>query len=170
MVAKSLDIYVLLKLALMQEFSSYDHLGQRLVMSSSEVHASVKRSIKAGLVNPQSRLPMRKPFEEYLIHGVPYAFPVAIGAVVRGVPTAYAAPPLSDMISYSGLPPVWMWGEGTVEGMYVDPLHKSARYMIQREPVFYEVLALVDAIRMGRRREREFAEKELGRRLFHAAG
>ncbi len=169
MVAKSLDVYVLLKLALMPEFSSYDHIGQRLVMSSSEVHASVKRSIKAGLINPQSRLPLRKPFEEYLFHGVPYAFPAQSGAIVRGVPTAYAAPPLSEMISFSGLPPVWMWGEGVVEGAYVDPLHKSARHMIQREPEFYEVLALADAIRMGRRREREIAETELGRRLFHAA-
>ena len=170
MVAKSLDVYVLLKLAVMSEFSSYDHLGQRLIMSSSEVHASVKRSIKAGLINPQSRLPLRKPFEEYLFHGVPYAFPAESGMIVRGVPTAYAAPPLSDMISYSGLPPVWMWAEGVVEGMHVNPLHKSARYMVQREPKFYELLALADAIRMGRRREYECAVDELRRRLFHAAG
>lgn len=169
MVAKSLDIYVLLKLALMHEFSSYDHLGQRLVMSPSEVHASVKRSIRAGLINPESRLPLRKPFEEYLFHGVPYAFPAESGAVVRGVPTAYAAAPLSGMISYSGLPPVWMWGEGIVEGMSVAPLHKSARHMVQREPELYEVLALTDALRMGRRREREIAESELRRRLFHAS-
>jgi hypothetical protein len=169
MIAKSLDVYVLLKLAVVREFSSYDHLGQRLIMSSSEVHASVKRSIKAGLINPQSRLPLRKPFEEYLFHGVPYAFPAESGAIVRGVPTAYAAPPLSDMISYAGLSPVWVWGEGIVEGMQVDPLHKSARYMVQREPAFYQLLALVDAIRMGRRREYDLAVAELRRRLFHAA-
>jgi len=90
--------------------------------------------------------------------------------VVRGVPTAYAAPPLSEMISYSDLPPVWMWGEGSAKGMSVEPLHKSARHMLQRDPAFYEVLALVDAIRMGRRREYELAVAELKRRLFHAAG
>lgn len=170
MVAKSLDVYVLLKLAMMEEFSSYDHIAQRLVMSASEVHAAVKRSIKGGLVNPQTRLPMRTPFEEYLFHGVPYAFPAESQAIVRGVPTAYAAPPLSEMISYSGLPPVWMWGEGAVEGVYVEPLHKSARLTIQREPEFYPILALVDALRMGRRRERELAVEQLRKRLFHAAG
>lgn len=169
MVAKSLDIYVLLKLAMMEQFSSYDHLGQCLVMSASEVHAAVKRSIKAGLINPQSRLPMRKPFEEYLFHGVPYAFPAESGRVVRGVPTAYAAPPLSEMILYSDLPPVWMWGEGSAKGMSVEPLHKSARLMVQRDQGFYEVLALVDALRMGRRREQSIAVEELKRRLFDAS-
>ena len=139
-------------------------------MSSSEVHASVKRSIKAGLINPQSRLVMRKPCEEYLFHGIPYTFPAENGAVVRGVPTAYAAPPLSDLISYSGLPPVWMWGEGIVEGTQVEPLHRSARCMVQRDPDFYALLALVDALRMGRRRERNLAIEELKRRLFSAAG
>jgi len=168
MIAKSLDIYVLLNLALVREFSSYSQLAQRLIMSASEVHASIHRSIKAGLVDSQTRLPMGKPFEEYLFFGVPYAFPAENSMVVRGVPTAYAAPPLSDMVSYSGLPPVWMWGEGMTKGTQVEPLHKSARYMAQREPGFYEVLALVDALRMGRCREREIAEKELRRRLFHA--
>lgn len=138
-------------------------------MSSSEVHASVKRSIKAGLINPQSRMPMRKPFEEYLFHGVAYAFPSERGRVVRGVPTAYAAPPLVELISYSDLPPVWMWGEGSVKGMCVEPLHKSARHMVQRDPAFYEVLALVDVIRMGRCREYERAVEELRQRLFRAS-
>jgi hypothetical protein len=35
----------------------------------------------------------------------------------------------------------------------------------RRDPAFYELLALVDTLRIGSARERSLAEKELGRRL-----
>ena len=168
MISKSLDIYVLLKLSLMDEFSSYVGLGNQLIMSASEAHASVQRSISAGLIHPESRLPMRKPFEEYLFHGVRYAFPAPLGAPSRGVPTAYAAPPLNKLIEYSDLPPVWLSGKGDVKGVKIEPLHKSAQHMREKDPRFYELLALVDALRMGRRREYDRAVDELKRRLFSA--
>jgi hypothetical protein len=168
MVSKSLDIYVLLKLSLLDEFSSYVGLGNQLVMSASEVHASVQRSTIAGLIHPESRLPMRRPLEEYLFHGVRYAFPAPLGVATRGVPTAYAAPPLNQLIEYSDLPPVWLSGKGHVKGVRIEPLHKSAQHMQEKDPAFYEVLALVDALRMGRRREYDYAVEELKRRLFNA--
>ena len=166
MVYKSLDIYVLLKLSLLEEFSSYAGLGNQVMMSASEVHASVQRSIIAGLIHPESRLPLRRPFEEFLFHGVRYAFPAPLGA--RGVPTAYAAPPLNQLIEYSDLPPVWLSGKGDVKGVRIEPLHKSAQHMREKDPGFYEVLALVDALRMGRRREYDRAADELKKRLFNA--
>lgn len=152
----------------MDEFESYVGLGNQLIMSSSEVHASVQRSIAAGLIHPESRLPMRSPFKEYLFHGVRYAFPAPLGAPSRGVPTAYAAPPLNQLIDYSDLPPVWLSGTGDVKGIRIEPLHKSAQFMREKDPAFYEVLTLVDALRMGRRREYDLAVKELQRRLFNA--
>jgi len=65
-------------------------------MNASEVHGSVRRGIAAGLIDSTSRLPLRKPLEDYLLHGVHYAFPASPGRLARGIPTAYAAPPLSD--------------------------------------------------------------------------
>ena len=168
MISRSLDIYVLLKLSLDNDFSSYVELGNKLIMSASEVHASVQRSIRAGLIDPESRLPLRKPFEEYLFHGVRYAFPALLGAPSRGVPTAYAAPPLNKLIEYSDAPPVWLSGKGDVKGVRIEPLHKSAQYMRDKDPALYEILALVDALRMGRRREYDLAVDELKRRLFCA--
>jgi hypothetical protein len=168
MVSKSLDVYVLLKLSLLDDFSSYVGLGNQLMMSSSEVHASVQRSIIAGLIHPESRLPLRRPFEEYLFHGVRYAFPAPLGAASRGIPTAYAAPPLNQLIEYSDLPPVWLSGKGDVKGVRIEPLHKSAQHMREKDPDFYELLALVDALRMGRQREYNLAVEELKRRLFSA--
>ena len=70
MVAKSLDIVVLLKLLLEQGQRPYAQLSKELSISASEIHASVRRGIEAGLIDAASRLPLRKPLEEYLLHGV----------------------------------------------------------------------------------------------------
>ena len=79
-----------------------------LALSPSQVHASLKRLERSRLIDAQTGRPLLKAVEEFLIHGVKYAFPVQRGEATRGMPTAYAAPPLSDQIAESGdLPPVW---------------------------------------------------------------
>jgi len=104
--------------------------------------------------------------EEFLIHGVKYAFPAKRGEVTRGVPTAYAAPPLRDqLVDSSDLPPVWPDAEGDVRGVTLEPLHKSVPNAARKSPVLHELLALVDALRDGRVRERQIAENELSVRL-----
>ncbi|HJQ64636.1 MAG TPA: nucleotidyltransferase family protein, partial [Burkholderiales bacterium] len=103
---------------------------------------------------------------EFLIHGVPYAYPSEHGGVVRGMPTAYAAPPLNKMIVQADEPPpVWPYAEGTVRGYKFAPLYPSVPKAAERDPKLYELLALVDAIRDGRARERDLAAQELETRL-----
>jgi DNA-binding Lrp family transcriptional regulator len=70
MIAKSLDIVVLLKLLLDHRKRPYAQLSQELGISASEIHSAVRRGIEAGLIDPDSRLPLRKPLEDYLLHGV----------------------------------------------------------------------------------------------------
>jgi DNA-binding Lrp family transcriptional regulator len=167
MTAKSLDIVVLLKLLLEgdRKKRSYAALSKELHISASEIHASVRRGIAAGLINGTSRLPLRKPLEDYLIHGVRYAFPAKPGPLARGIPTAYAAPPLSEKISSDDLPPVWPDAEGSVRGYAIVPLYSSVPAAAKSDSLLYEYLALVDALRIGRARERRFAEEELKHRL-----
>jgi hypothetical protein len=167
-IAKSLDIVVLLKLLLAEEGRTYAELSKDLGMSASEVHAAVRRGIEAGLIAPESRMPLRKPLEEYLIHGVRYAFPGKPGPLARGIPTAHAAPPLSGQISSDDLPPVWPDPEGTVKGYALEPLYSSVPAAVKKDHKLYELLALVDALRIGRARERKLAEEELRNRLSHA--
>jgi hypothetical protein len=168
MIAKSLDIVVLLKLLLVRRKSPYAQLSQELGISASEIHAAVRRGIAAGLIDPESRLPLRKPLQDYLLHGVRYAFPAKLGPVVRGLPTAYAARPLSDKISSNDLPPVWPDPEGDIRGVAVEPLYGSVAKAAKRDSLLYELLALVDALRIGRARERNLAEEELKQRITHA--
>ena len=49
--------------------------------------------------------------------------------------------------------------------MALEPLYKTAPAAALRDPTLYELLALVDAIRDGRARERKIAEQELISRL-----
>ncbi|MCC7240296.1 MAG: hypothetical protein IT180_00090 [Acidobacteria bacterium] len=137
-----------------------------LALSPSQVHASLKRLERSRLIDVQSGRPLLKAVEEFLIHGVKYAFPVQRGETTRGMPTAYAAPPLNDQIADNGdLPPVWPDPDGGIRGATLEPLHKVASKAARRDPALYELLALIDALRDGRVRERQLAEKELSVRL-----
>ena len=137
-----------------------------LELSPSQVHASLKRLARSRLIEAQTGRPLLKAVEEFLIHGVKYAFPVERGEPTRGMPTAYAAPPLSEQIAASGdLPPVWPDAEGKVRGITLEPLHRAAVKAARGDPAVHELLALVDALRDGRARERQLAEKELSARL-----
>jgi len=95
------------------------------------------------------------------------------GALTRGVPTAYAAAPLCQSVAASGdPPPVWPFSEGPVRGYSFSPLHKNVPQAALKDKQLYELLALVDALRDGRARERDLAGRELKKRLeksFHAA-
>jgi len=167
MILKPQDIYILLKLVAMGENQwSYASVAGELFMSASEVHAGIKRAVAARLMSSDSVRPLKKSLEEFLIHGVKYAFPPDHGGLTRGVPTGYAAPPLKDIITQPNeLPPVWPDPEGNTRGYEFSPLYKTVPKAVVKDAKLYELLAIVDAIRDGRAREREIAVKELKARL-----
>jgi hypothetical protein len=141
-------------------------LASALSLSPSQVHLSLKRLEHSRLVEPQSGRPVLRAVEEFLLHGVKYVFPARRGEITRGIPTAYAAPPLRDQIAQGAdLPPVWPDADGQVRGVTLEPLHKIAPKAARTDPALHEILALVDALRDGRARERRIAERELSARL-----
>jgi hypothetical protein len=164
---KPQDIYILLKLVALGEGQwSYASVAGDLFMSTSEVHAGVKRAIAARLMHSQGGQPLKKALEEFLVHGVKYAFPPDHGGLTRGVPTGYAAPPLKDIISQPNEPPpVWPDQEGDTRGYEFSPLYRTVPKAALKDERLYELLVIVDAIRDGRARERDIAIKELKVRL-----
>ena len=167
MILKPQDIVILLKIVALGEGQwSYASLAADLAMSTSEIHAGIKRAVTARLMDAQRGRPLIKSLEEFLIHGVKYAFPPDHGGLTRGIPTGYSAPPLRDMISQPNEPPpVWPDPEGNTRGHEFSPLYKSVPKAVKKDNALYELLAIVDAIRDGRAREREIAIKELKLRL-----
>jgi len=100
------------------------------------------------------------------VHGVKYAYPPERGSLTRGIPTGYAAAPLKSLINQSDEPPpVWPDPEGRVRGYALAPLYRSVPKAVGRDSRLYELLALVDAVRDGRARERELAVKEISGQL-----
>ena len=152
---------MVLKLAIQGEITwTYSALAHDLGMSPSEVHAAARRATHAGLLDPDGRRVNRKALLEFLIHGLRYVFAPERGGLTRGFVTAYAAPPLASRIAQGNdPPPVWPDPDGPVRGETFRPLYRSAPRAAQRDLKLYECLALVDAIRCGRARERKLAEE-----------
>jgi len=163
------DIVLLLKLSVANgKRATYASLAADLRMSASEVHAAVKRAQIARLLTISKRGPQpdRRALLEFAVHGVRYSFPAIRGALTRGVPTSYAAPPLnSRIVQPDEPPPVWPSPSGKVRGYELSPLYAKAPEAALKDAKLYELLALVDALRDGRARERQLAEKLLTARL-----
>lgn len=170
MVTKPQDVVVALKLCLHGARRSYADLGRELGLSASEVHAAVVRLGDARLIDPETKEIRREALRNFLVHGVPYSFPTRAKEMTRGMPTAWAAPAMSDKLGHSEqLPPVWPDPEGRVQGLSVRPLYPSVPGAARNDPELYHLLALVDALRIGRARERNMAEKEISEQLnIHA--
>ena len=136
-------------------------------MSASEVHAGVKRAAAAKLMDMQRKRPVKSNLVEFLLHGIKYAYPPDRGGMTRGMPTGYAAPPLRELITQPDEPPpVWPDPEGQIRGFEFSPLYISVPRACKVDPKLYELLALVDAIRDGRARERKIAVKEIQSRIL----
>lgn len=173
MILKPQDVVILLKLVSSgPQPWTYQRLAVELSISQSEAHAGVRRAVAAHLMSDATTTdgrPILAALKEFLIHGVRYAYPPVRGEMTRGMPTGYAAPPLNKVIVQPNEPPpVWPYADGTVRGYSFAPLFPSVPVAASRDPVLYELLALVDAIRDGRARERSLAAKELAARLAAA--
>ncbi len=135
------------------------------------MHASVQRAERCHLLHGArlNNRPNYTALEEFLVHGLKFVFPPEHGELTRGVPTSYAASPLRDIIPKGHDPvPVWPYEQGKQRGVAFEPLYRTAPIAALRDPPFYEYLALADALRDGRVRERKAAENELCRRLREA--
>lgn len=139
-------------------------LAQELGISQSQVHYALRRGEKAGLYSAQ-RTGLRAPaFLEFAEHAIKFFFPPELGAPTRGIYTAHSAPPLAREFVGSDQY-VWPYAEGGDVGLAMTPLHKSAPAAAVRNAGVHEVLALVDALRVGRARERARATLLLEERL-----
>ena len=169
MVLKPQDVVVVMKLCRYEAGRPpFSEIAAELAMSPSEVHGAVKRAQAAHLLHgPElGGRPILSALEEFLVHGLKYAFPAERGQLTRGIPTSYAAEPLKGLIDPGADPlPVWPYGEGNARGLGFSPLYPSVPMAALRDQGLYELLALCDALRNGRSRERKIAEQELIKRL-----
>lgn len=162
------DIAVLLKIVAFQgdNWRNID-IANALHISPSEVSEALNRCKIARLIDNNKRNIFTNALNEFLVYGIKYVFPVEPGAIVRGVPTAHSASPIMDRV-WAGLEGyVWPYAKGNARGQAIEPLYETLPEAVQEDPMFYELMVIVDTLRVGRAREINIAVEELQKRLNH---
>ena len=162
---KAQDVVILLKIVSDNNPAwNQKKLAGELGLSQSEVSEAVSRCKYSGLLATDGKSVMKHALLEFLKFGLRYVFPQKPGAFVRGVPTSHSASPLKEEIQSNEVY-VWPYGKGTVKGFSIQPLYSSVPEAALRDTKLHELLALTDALRVGRAREREIAIFELNKRF-----
>lgn len=160
------DVVVALQLTIDAKVSFKD-LSETTGLSVGECHNAVRRLGISALLSPGTRRPVRDLLTRFLLHGVPHAFPLVLGPPGPGVPTALSAAVFAGKVG-SDERFVWPDAAGPDRGLTIVPLFPGAAQTARRNPLLYDLLAIVDAIRLGRARERRVAESLLAERFFPA--
>lgn len=166
---KAQDVTILLKVISLENRSVNWNtilLSRELLISQSEISEGLERCRFARLIDERKKHVHRQSVFEFVIYGVRFAFPVQPGPVTSGIPTAHSAKPLAEHFK-STEQYVWEDWEGTARGESIKPLYKTMSKAALLDGLFYELLALVDSIRIGRTREKQMAEKELKKRILN---
>jgi predicted transcriptional regulator len=159
------DIVILLKIAARGNRAwMMKDIAQELFISASEVSESLSRSVYAGLIAADKQHIMTGALLDFLRYGLKYVFPQHAGSHVRGLPTALSAAPLNTLISSEDVY-VWAYAKGNSKGFAIEPLIPSLPEACNNDSAFYELVALTDALRIGRAREQQIAYDELKKRL-----
>jgi len=163
---RPLDIVILLQISLFNEENwLLKDLASKLKISASEVSESLNRSAIAGLLSADKKTLMKDALIEFLEFGMKYVFPQKPGALVRGIPTAHSVSPLKELLHSDELF-VWSFATGDVRGQAIEPLYKTVPEVSKYDEKLYELLALSDAMRIGRIREQKLAMEELRKRIY----
>lgn len=168
---KPQDILVLLKLTLLKE-QNWRHMDlvDALGLSQAEISFSLQRCVNSGLLTPDKKRVIRSAFSGFLIHGLRHVMPAKLGPVDRGIPTAHSAPPLNrTIVAEESDKYVWPYEFGDARGQTVPPIYPSAVKAAMNDPKLHELLALIDALRVGRAREKKLAAEELEKRILEKA-
>jgi hypothetical protein len=162
------DVALLLKLVAhpTQAWLGKD-LAHTLYLSASEVSEALARCRFSRLLaaDPHTLTVHRQALLDFLCYGLPYAFAVHPGAPARGLATGASASPLSQTF---GPEPAYVWpgAVGSQWGVAVEPLYPQAPAATAQDASLYALLALTDALRLGRPREVKLARQLLEQHLL----
>ena len=159
---KPQDVLVALKLvAIGDEEWSFTRLAKSLGISLGASHNAIGHLMQAGLVfeKEEAAVVDRQRLVDYLLHGLPCQYFPIRGATVRGVPTGASAPPLVGLFppASGDVLTVWPLANGRAQGVGLEPIYKTVPKAAAEDAVLYELLTLVDAVRIGQAEQRDRA-------------
>jgi hypothetical protein len=152
------DILVISKIIVAGETDwKQTDLAEALLMSQSEISASLRRSDRAHLLNKQEKILYPRNVLDFMVYGFSYVFPVELGPVGKGVPTALSHPLFLESFPVPSIPFVWAAKVGDTLGQSIAPLHPRQAEAALKDEGLYQLLACLDVIRMGNAREKQVA-------------
>ncbi|MDH4450799.1 MAG: hypothetical protein QE265_09440 [Rhodoferax sp.] len=142
-----------------QEPTAIYRVARRKRLSAEASAGENAQSKATGADNPVR--PHSKQLAEFALHGARYAFAADKTPSTIGVPTSHSAPAFEGVFAPGSENFVWPHPNGTKRGVGVEPLHPSVPFAAMQDAKLYEMLALFDALRVGRARERGMALERL---------
>ncbi len=165
---RPLDVVVLLKIiAYPNENWKLINLASDLNISLSEISVSLSRSAFAGLIDATKRKVFRRNLFDFLQHGLRYVFPQRAGELAIGMPTAHSAPLFTQQLISED---IYIWADmnGNVRGQVIEPLYPTVPFACQKDTVLYDLLAIVEILRVGKTREIQLALQKLDKIFFQS--
>ncbi|MFI5231203.1 MAG: MarR family transcriptional regulator [Gemmatimonadales bacterium] len=144
--------------------AQFKALSTNTAISTGECHNAVRRLRLAELLHVEERRPTQDALHEFIVHGVPYAFPATRGPAAPGVVTAHASPAFRGIVDSPDVI-VWAYADGSARGDSLIPIYPAAPTLPDLNPALYELLTIVDALRVGTTRLRKVAAELLASRL-----
>lgn len=136
-----------------------DDPATREALPSPDIHPVKSRRRRALQAN-ESGNPVRphdRFLAEFVIHGARFVFVPDRLPLAVGVPTSHSAPAFAGVFAPGSTEFVWPHPNGQVRGQGIEPLHPNVPFAAMQDAKLYEMLALFDALRVGRARERGMA-------------
>lgn len=168
-ILKPQDILIALKIILIEKsLWKLTDLSISLEMSQSEVSQGLARLAIAKLIDLNKKHILRASLLEFLIYGLKYVYPAILGPIVRGIPTAHSAK-LDNLEIFNDSKDIFVWefANGQTRGQALLPLYKSVPQSAMNDDSLYELLALIDVIRIGRVREIKMAKQILEKKIMN---
>lgn len=160
------DIVIVLKMTTLQSVNyTFAQISDWLQISESEVSNAMERNKLAGLVSPDKTKVNKIALRDFLVFGLKYVFPPQAGYSVRGIATAHSASPVNQYIAGGKENYVWKYYKGTKRGNSIAPLYDKIPKIVENQLELYELLTIIDTIRIGKKREVDIAINELDKRL-----
>lgn len=162
---QAVDCVILFKLIAQKDNEmTHRELAEELFLSRATISVGLRRLLQSGLVRLEIEtnklLPVMATAEEFIFHGLKYVFPAEVGKFTKGIATGIAAPVFEGKLVLGNDPIfVWPYEHGKVKGLALKPLSPNVPKAVasSEDRKFYDLLALVDAMRQGRARERNMA-------------
>lgn len=156
---KSQDVLLLFKL-LVAPGLSQQQLSSTLEISQTEISLGLRRLKFAGLLDTDNQ-PLSEACEEFIVHGLKYVFPVELGTLSAGIPTAHSKPGFDYVKQNKDQTYVWPYSKGSIKGISIKPIHPSFPAACLNDDKLYILASLVEMIRAGRAREKKIAAEKL---------